>query len=1145
MSEAEAVTFFLGNQVDHKGDGPHFNNLFSTAAQRQAQVRYVSYTQNHPSAVGSAVAAMPLAVRYWNRFSYPAAAVIHPERKETYDAFCSPVVQPFMWNAASLAAGLEWLGEAVLSVAFGNGRFAEPRQVMTHRFWGDVYVAGVGESVVPSYPLAGAIVGGKGPGFQYPGWFLHQFLRTNPYGRYELQDAPTDFAIPGPYSPNAIGLGADGVIAYASDEGAAQSIYRSQNVPTWAGLQTPVHLVVFRAAPVTILDVINPQTLKPYAGLELVRADSLTALTSFNKCQTVGPVTTFIPPDARFIVTLKAGAPGNELVQITRAVMLNSRPGETARSLSEIAAPGYLASEHPLLLNVPQHTARSMLSLNGQRLAALEQHRMADARTTDFHAKAAELINDAAASRGVQDATLRARDSATYSILNYPVIRGAIFDAVYGILWYLFLLVPFVFFFEKLVCGFTDIRKQLAANAVIFLVVFLLLKLLHPAFGMIRSSLMILLGFVIFLISMGVVLLLSGRFQENLEGLRRKRAQVSAAEVNTMGVVGTAFALGLNNMHRRKVRTGLTCATLVLITFAMLCFSTLQSDIVDSATATGKAPYQGILVKPEQFWPISPAEAFALSVKYGSRYDVAPRRMYVGYETWTRELVNPMLTISHRGADGELRKVDFTSILQFSDVEPLAPHMPVVTTNGWFRPAVAGAVQTVMLPEAMARKLGLTVAQVNHAPPAVTINGKDFLVTGIFDSDRLGTLRDLDGRSVLPFDVTAMTSVRNVGGGRIWETIAEDNDPLMSPANVVLATTADLGLTVPNGFNRLVSVAVAMPDLNYRDAKAEISRYLEQTGKPAYYGLDGVAYLGKRLRETSFAGLLDLLIPLFIASITVLNTIRGSVYERRDEIFVYNAVGIAPRYIFFMFMAEALVYSVVGTVLGYVIAQGTGTLLTALDLTGGLPMNFTSKITVYVSITIILATLASTYFPARSALEIAAPAEEAGWKLPEPEGEHLRFTLPFTFHQRDRVAILAFFHRYFLDHGEGSSAAFFAGPPTLGISDRPDPLQPDGCIPEVRTTIWLKPYDLGVSQELVIDLQTDPETREYIARITLERLSGTREAWLRLNHGFVSQVRRHFLHWRAVSPEDREELYREARQLLEARVIAADSLSHV
>src|SRR5690606_19912333 len=153
---------------------------------------------------------------------------------------------------------------------------------------------------------------------------------------------------------------------------------------------------------------------------------------------------------------------------------------------------------------------------------------------------------------------LAARDAVTYATLNHPVMRENIFEAVVGILWYLGLLVPFVFFFEKLAFGFTDIRKQLAAQAIIFLVVFLLLRLLHPAFEMIRSSLMILLGFVILLISGGITLLSSGKFSENLEELRKRRGKVTAAEVNTAGVIGTAFMLGLNNMHRRRVRTMLT-----------------------------------------------------------------------------------------------------------------------------------------------------------------------------------------------------------------------------------------------------------------------------------------------------------------------------------------------------------------------------------------------------------------------------------------------------------------------------------------------------------------------------------------------------------------------------------------------------------
>ena len=127
-----------------------------------------------------------------------------------------------------------------------------------------------------------------------------------------------------------------------------------------------------------------------------------------------------------------------------------------------------------------------------------------------------------------------------------------------------------------------------------------------------------------------------------------------------------------------------------------------------------------------------------------------------------------------------------------------------------------------------------------------------------------------------------------------------------------------------------------------------------------------------------------------MAALTVLNTMRGSVYERRDEIEVYNAVGIAPRYIFLMFFAEAFVYAVVGTVLGYLLSQGTGRVLTMLDLTGGMNMTFTSITTIYASLAVAAAVFISTYFPARSAMTIAKPTDDAGWRLPEPEGQRDR-----------------------------------------------------------------------------------------------------------------------------------------------------------
>ena len=117
------------------------------------------------------------------------------------------------------------------------------------------------------------------------------------------------------------------------------------------------------------------------------------------------------------------------------------------------------------------------------------------------------------------------------------------------------------------------------------------------------------------------------------------------------------------------------------------------------------------------------------------------------------------------------------------------------------------------------------------------------------------------------------------------------------------------------------------------------------------------------------------------------------------------------------------------------------------------------------------------------------------------------FDLPFNFDWRDRVAVLAFFERWLREHGEGSDGRFFAEPPRMGLAPEPDPVT-GKLVPEMRGMIWLKPFDLGVSQEARITTPFDPETEQFKARLELERRTGTSESWLRLNHSFVAALRR-------------------------------------
>lgn len=452
----------------------------------------------------------------------------------------------------------------------------------------------------------------------------------------------------------------------------------------------------------------------------------------------------------------------------------------------------------------------------------------------------------------------------------------------------------------------------------------------------------------------------------------------------------------------------------------------------------------------------------------------------------------------------------------------------------------------IILPDVIARDLGIRPEDVDQGSPVVAIGGVEYEVQGIFDSVELAKCMGLDGQSILPYD---MNAIQNFGTASDGTPLVPPDTPRLQASQVVLVNT--LPTKVPGAVKVLASCLILFPKDAYRvkpdgpqfpapDYKAQrrvVLGYLERIAQPAYYAIDGVAYYGSRLRERSFSGLLELLVPILIAALTVFSTMRGSVYERRSEIYVYNAVGIAPNHVFFMFMAEACVYAVMGAVLGYILSQGTGRLLTALNLTGGMKMDYSSIETIYASLAIMASVLLSTLLPARDAAKLASPSDTASWTIPQAEGDDMVFNLPFTFTPHDRVAVISYFHRWLDANGLGSSGPFFCAPPEPQLEMRKRAnTDEEELVPSVGSTIWLKPYDLGVSQRMQISLPTDHETGEYVARIKLTRLSGNAASWNRTLGPFLGVLRKQFLNWRATTDSDRREMFEEANRILSERV---------
>ena len=1081
---------------------------------------------------GGTLGGAPFDSTPWGVVSLPVFSVCTP--RNSAKSFQHPFTQPEYTNLVSIQSTMQVLGETVIAAGRGYGNFPRLPFISTYSYHGCVYASGIGNSTVPNYAMADTLVAAQD---QKP------FRFTNPYGNYgePFLTMPT-YSWTRNKGPQAFHFGSDGIIDYVKDTGiSAQRIYASMGMPT---TDVPVNLILYRATPVAILNTVNPQSMKSFTSIAFISRTGLAAFGSTCPYTGAAGMMDFLPPSAYFFLTLKAGAPGNDLVATTRAFCLGVRHNDEPHykpTDNEIDGAGYLAQDTPFFPDITLEAASSMAWLAGKRLDLQKRYGMADEMTLGLDEDANTIVaNDDTAKktrRPLLERLRNLRQALSYLILNHPVIRGSVSEAVWGILWYMGLLVPFIFFFEKLVFGFTDIRRQLLAEGAIFLVVFALLRILHPAFHMIRSSAMILLGFIIILIVGSVTIVLSGKFQENIDALRRAQGGVKGAHVNKAGIIMTAFMLGLNNMHKRKVRTGLTCATLVLMTFVMICFTSVQSNIVEKERAIGRAAYQGILVREKQFRPIAEAEISALNATYGEDHTVNVRYSYVGLIDGNGIPKVPNFEVLAGEGDNAIMRTVKCGIT-FSHTEPLRDSIRMLTTNGWFtaeQSLLTTGPYPVIISDDTAEQLGIYPEDVNKAPVPVTINGGKYYVWNIFDSSDLFNVTDVDGENLIPFDVEGITSPQMVNK----MVLAEDTDPRVQPTDLLFGLHNKLPLAEAM-MRRATSVVVDMGTTPYQKVRSEINAYLIQTGRDCCYGLDGTAFNGRRARTRSMAGIADLLIPLIIAALTVLNTMKGSVYERRDEIYVYNAVGIAPRYIFFIFVAEALVYSVVGAVLGYILSQGTGRILTALDMTGGMNMNFTSVTTIYASLAIAGATLASTYFPAKSAMEIAKPADNAGWTLPKPDDDdRIVFMLPFTFTQYDRIAVLAFFYKYFENHGEGSAGPFFSGVPVLKVAEHTDPLANDSYIPSLEVQVWLKPFDLGVSQKIIIELGTDPDTKEYISKMILERVTGTRDAWLRLNGPLVALIRQHFLHWRAVPQDQKTELFAEAKALLEENELGA------
>ena len=433
----------------------------------------------------------------------------------------------------------------------------------------------------------------------------------------------------------------------------------------------------------------------------------------------------------------------------------------------------------------------------------------------------------------------------------------------------------------------------------------------------------------------------------------------------------------------------------------------------------------------------------------------------------------------------------------------------------------------------------------------VDLGGTELRVAGLYDPDlfdQRATL--LSGESMAPLKYTR--DALDAGGKRLSDGGADDLAVVGAaesvgaydhlPASQFAVVPAAICRQLPNA--RLAAVAVKLSgDVDAGDplVKAVADDVSRRFAVAVYAGFkDGVSLVvSSNLSTVSGAG--QVAVPLAIAGLIIFNTMMGSIAERRREIHVYTSLGLAPLHVGALFVAEAMTYGLIGSVFGYVIGQGVGTLLLKLGWLGNVTLNYSGTSAMMTMGLVLVIVFLSALVPARLASRIAAPSIERSWRVPLPVGDRIEATLPFTINRTAAEGVLAYLADFFDAHREGSIGQFSAADVDVPTDEAASDGGNGGRA--IQTTIWLTPFDLGVRQQLTLRVHPGAYPNIYEVGVSLHRLSGDTTSWYRMNRPFLTELRRQFLQWRSLSPQRMAEYVEQSRSLFDAEVTAAPSIS--
>ena len=931
-----------------------------------------------------------------------------------------------------------------------------------------------------------------------------------------------------------------GEIIYAPDRGPyGAGTYPLEITMDW--VEKEKSTVVFRAEATNIYDLVDPRFLTRLNEATVLDQSGNIPLEWGMTFQEGGWTTgktyeedtavLFMPPESRFKVTMSSGLFGRRLVLSNASKTYPEGIGFDS-GIGSIPLTSY-------------QVAQDMWHLDESRIGALKSVGVSNTRLDYFHEEAGRLLKIAESARQSLewDQFIKyARAAWGYESRAYPDATETANDVVKGLLFYMFLVIPFSYAVERLLFGLVNIYKRITVTFGIFLGAYGILRITHPAFQITTAPDMVLLAFSTFILAVVVIWLITGRFSQTMREFRQSIDTVQPADLRRTSALYAAFTLGIGNMRKRKGRTVLTCITLILLVFTVLSFVSVQTFLrLQKVTQDSEANYTGFLVRNPNWAPLQKQTHEYVLSEFGSS-ELEDQGITIVPRSWYSESapgVKTHVKIDRIQNDGKPRSTYASAILGLVPEESNVSGLDRALVSGrWFK---IGERDVCMIPKEMADLLDMS-----KDDSEIFIFGKPHRVIGIFDSNFLQNITDLDGAPLTPIDYSATGQDRL----RKFANSNYEDDPVemarfehIPAENLILAPQAyvnDLG-------GVLRSVAVRFPsDIGVR---SRIENFMYRLGIPVVAAINQEVVVYSAMTLSSLSGLSNLFIPMVIAFLIILNTMMNAVYERFSEIGVYSAIGLAPVHIGVLFIAEATIYAVVGGMAGYLVGQTIGRVLAEYDLLAGLTLNYSSIAAVSTTAMVMIVVLLSALYPARKASQMAVPDVNRQWNFPRPDGDNWGFEFPFTINKQETIGFCSYLINFFEGHGESTLGSFMTEEvklikghnkeiPILSGIQKHD----NSSLYVITMKNWLAPYDTGVSQQVTLKMVNAKDEYDLDAVwVNIYRLSGDVDSWLRLNRRFLNGLRKQFLLWRTMEVEAKAVFNKEGNKRISLTVSETDS----